>query len=158
MNKNLYWEGPYTLLELFERNRWPTNIKIHSNGVYLVSRLPWKDTPTRDCQPLYVGSITGKSNRFWARLGDTIIDTLGFFNPDGPGHSSGGKSLNQYCMDNLLKPWEDLYFAWVECECHRCLEVDLELELSPQLNHNRPPYCSMHKHVSEEATERMVVK
>jgi hypothetical protein len=71
--------------------------------------------------PLYIGSTTGKSQRFRTRMGDMIADLFGFFDPSskGLGHSSGGRSLYAYCnqLGNPLDPMS-LYVSWVtHCEC-----------------------------------------
>jgi hypothetical protein len=64
---------------------WMPNEEWISNGksVYLISRKNnwWKrpnDKPTKECEPLYVGSTTGKSKRFRTRIGDLIADMFGF--------------------------------------------------------------------------------
>ena len=47
--------------------------------------------------------------RFRTRVGDLLIDALGFYTPE-TGHSSGGKHLHEWCQQNHLNPL-DLYIA-----------------------------------------------
>jgi hypothetical protein len=142
LNEELRWQGPFALLGLLEHSYPPTYEKIHSNGVYLISLSSWEGTPTRDCQALYVGS----SKQLWTRLGETIRCALGLFDPKdySSGHSSGGKSLHDYCVKHKLKPWE-LYYAFAGCDCRFCVEAGLIRDLSPELNRKRSPRCLIHK-------------
>jgi len=96
--------------------------------------------------PLYVGGITGKSDRFRARIGDLIADMFGFYGSTRTiGHSSGGRSLHGWAMDNAIS-LPDLHLAWVEDGgCHRCLEVQLHAWLRPKLNHATPSRCTIHE-------------
>jgi len=114
-----------------------------AGGVYVVSRKNWDDFPDSKCIPLYVGSNTGKSPRFRTRVGDLLADTFGFFGKS-TGHSSGGRSLHYWCIENQVNPM-NLYLGWAEnCECQRCSEIKWYQELNPSLNKVKPPWCKIH--------------
>ena len=133
------WEGPFTIDSLLDNCLDdPHPSPPESNAVYLVSRKPWETRPGPDCIPLYVGSNTGKSPRFVARIGDLIADMFGFFH-----HSSGGQSLHSYCKKERLNP-KRLYLGWVHCGCMRCAENYLYDDLKPELNLVRPQRCRDH--------------
>lgn len=138
------WVGPFALRTLLEGCMNPSHPQpADSRSAYLVSRFPWRGVPRNESEVLYVGGNTGKSQRFRTRLGDLIIDALGFFAGD-TGHSSGGQSLHRWCADNNVHPL-DLQIAWIErAACHRCTEVDLYGHFEPRLNRKRPPRCPVH--------------
>lgn len=84
------WVGPVTIDTLLENGvkglqPWPPG----ADGVYLVSKKGWVRRPDRVCNPLYVGSNTGKSMRFRTRIGDLVADIFGFFVEGETGHHSG---------------------------------------------------------------------
>lgn len=140
------WKGPVTISELLDRCLDSSFPKLpESNGVYLISRKTWDKQPTQDCIPLYVGSNTGKSNRFRTRVGDMIADMFGFFGM-ATGHHSGGQKLYKYCMEQQLNP-KELHLGWVEeCSCVRCAENAAYDQFRPTLiNKNRPTRCTEHK-------------
>jgi len=143
--RQMKWIGPYTIDELLDSCLAPSHPRPpESNGVYLISQNSWSGQPTQDCVPLYVGSNTGKSERFRTRIGDLIADMFGFFG-DETGHHSGGQSLHRYCTENQLNP-KKLYIGWVEkCACSRCTENKLYDQLHPLKNKSRPPRCKVHK-------------
>lgn len=138
------WEGPFQIRDLLENSineehPWPPA----SGGIYLVSLNAWELEPTRECEPLYVGGNTGKSDRFCTRIGDLVADIFGFFD-GGTGHHSGGQSLWKYCRKNGVKPL-DLFLGWgVEVSCPRCAEIEAYETLSPELNKKRPSRCPDH--------------
>src|SRR5688572_4937405 len=117
------WVGPFKIGDLLkaclEPERWPPN----KGSAYVITQHAWKSAPTKESRLLYVGGITGKSDRFRTRIGDLIIDALGFYHESGsPGHSSGGQSINRWCKVKKIHPL-DLHIAWVQGHvCHRCLE------------------------------------
>jgi hypothetical protein len=143
------WIGPYTIDNLLEGMMNNTIPKPpESQSVYLISLKPWVTEPTAACDPLYVGSNTGKSKRFRTRVGDLIADAFGFFSAE-TGHHSGGQSINAFCMNNSLN-FKSLFIGWAEqCECVRCGENNLFESLVPRLNKNRPSACSIHENVNE---------
>src|ERR1700693_5122467 len=98
------WIGPFRLRDLLERSidddqPWPPEKK----GVYVVSLQPWDSHPTKQGGILYVGGNSAESGRFLRRVGDLIIDMLGFFDSEG-GHSSGGQSLWNHCNQKSINP------------------------------------------------------
>jgi hypothetical protein len=138
------WIGPFQVRELLTRcldesfPRPPV-----SGSAYLVSRHAWAGVPDAACGPLYVGGNTSRSPRFRARVGSLIADLFGFYS-ERAGHHSGGQSLHRWCRANDVQPL-DLFIAWVDPgACHRCLEIDLERELSPALNRKAPARCEHH--------------
>jgi len=138
------WIGPFQLRAYLEKTIdddqvWPPD----SGGVYVVSSLAWNGQPTKEDDVLYVGSSTGKSDRFITRIGDLIADMLGFWG-EQTGHHSGGIRLWEYCHENRINPL-DLFLGWqVERPCVRCGEYDLFITLAPKLNRKRPARCSVH--------------
>jgi hypothetical protein len=164
------WSKPCTIDELLNgfhkshkrknisKDDWIPNENWIPNGksVYLVSKKNWRkkpnDEPTKECEPLYVGSITGESERFRTRIGDLIADMFGFYNNKKIGHHSGGQALHKYCIDHKLNP-KKLYISWLKsCSCHRCMENKIfdQLEDRPRsldkkkrrlLNQKRPNRC-----------------
>ncbi|NVJ27983.1 hypothetical protein HUW62_42935 [Myxococcus sp. AM011] len=150
--KPLVWSGSFQISELLaqcmnDAQPWPPAWR----GVYLVSRNAWTGSPNSECHPLYVGSNTGKSQRFCTRIGDLIADLHGFYD-GGTGHHSGGQTLWKWCRDNKVHPGA-LYLGWGTSEdfCARCAEVTTVVkfvsswaERAPLLNGNRPPACRAH--------------
>jgi hypothetical protein len=146
------WAGPFRLRDLLDQVHEGSVPRAPEKGsAYLVSGTNWKGVPTEQCDPLYVGGITGGSPRFRTRIGDLVADMFGFFGTGkSNGHHSGGKSLYKWCIQNQINPM-DLYLGWVEqTKCHRCLEVALVCEMKPLLNRNTPPRCTLHKIVREK--------
>lgn len=149
------WHGAYkvsTLLDacIDDAHDWPPE----RLGVYLVSRKTWTDVPTAKCEPLYVGSTTGRSARFCTRVGDLIIDMFGFYGAT-TGHSSGGQSIWQWCHQHRVKPGE-LYIGWytLDSMCPRCEEKRWVAELQPTLNKNTPPRCTNPGHARSNPGRR----
>ena len=138
------WKGPYTIGDLLDQSVGRDCPKPPlDNGVYVISRKPWKLEPAAPCNPLYVGSNTGRSKRFRTRIGDLIADMFGFYG-GGTGHHSGGQSLHEFCRREKLNPTQ-LYIGWAEdCECARCTENHLFDRFRPRLNRNRPSRCPRH--------------
>ena len=139
------WVGPLRIADMLDRcldDEFPKPPESHS--MYLVSREPWETYPFSDnCTPLYVGSTTGRSQRFRTRVGDVISDMFGFYQTHSA-HSSGGISLHCYCIDEGVRPGE-LYMSWLSgCGCTRCAEHYFWEDLKPSLNVNQPPLCSLH--------------
>ncbi len=142
------WEGPVSinalLADCLKKSVWPPT----ATGVYLVSQYEWKKWPEPECKPLYVGSTTGKGDRFLTRVGDLIVDMYGFFGGN-TGHSTGGASVHKYCIETGVHPGS-LYIGWIpNPKCRRCAELfvwdwfnDLDTTL---LNRKRPPRCVDHK-------------
>ncbi len=138
------WIGPYTIDELLDSVLDPSHRPPESDGVYLISEKSWTGQPTSVCDPLYVGSNTGKSKRFRTRIGDLIADMFGFFGSE-TGHHSGGESLHKHCRSKQLNP-KQLHIAWLEnCSCVRCVENEIYDQLEPSLNKNRPTRCKEHQ-------------
>jgi hypothetical protein len=140
------WIGPFQVRSLFEACLDSTKPKPPDSGsAYLVAKTAWQSTPTAE-SVLYIGGNTGmvpSPPRFRTRVGDLLIDALGFYTPQ-TGHSSGGKHLHEWCQQNHLNPL-DLYIAWVKgSECHRCLENRLYRALTPVLNRVAPSSCPNH--------------
>ena len=136
------WAGPFRLGELLldaAGVRPPERC-----GVYLVTRHPWSGAPSHEALPLYVGGNTGVSARFRTRVGDLLIDALGFYG-GGTGHSSGGQHLHEWCATSGTAA-TDLYVGWYTETpwCDRCVEVRLHAELRPRLNRRSPPRCQLH--------------
>jgi hypothetical protein len=144
LEKSERWVGPFQIRELLEATTLPDPIRPPEQGsAYLVTQRIWRGDPTPTSGPLYVGGITGKSDRFRTRVGDLLADSFGFYGKTN-GHSSGGTSIHKWCVKNSVRPL-DLYLSWVEgTACHRCLEVRLHDRLHPELNHNRPSRCVAH--------------
>ncbi len=138
------WSGPFTIGALLERclesdRPWPPE----SPGVYVVTRRYWEGEPDREAEILYVGGITGKSNRFVTRIGDLIADMYGFFGED-TGHHSGGQKLHRWCVTKQVHP-SSLFVAWkTDFPCARCAEYEVWEQLKPQLNAISPPRCKVH--------------
>ncbi len=139
------WKGPFTIDELLDSFLEPSRERPpERDGVYVISERSWEAEPTIECNPLYVGSNTGKSERFRTRIGDLIADMFGFYGA-ATTHHSGGQTLNRYCGEKHLSP-RVLYIGWVEkCTCSRCVENDLYDCLKPELNKKRPARCKKHK-------------
>ena len=148
------WIGPFRIDELLNRcfeSSFPK--PPEANGLYLISTKAWNGQPTKDCDPLYVGSNTGKSKRFRTRIGDLIADTFGFFGTE-TAHHSGGQTLYGYCQKENLNP-KQLYIGWLAgCDCMRCVENDIYDELQPSLNKSRPTRCNEHKSQNTKAAFR----
>jgi hypothetical protein len=146
LKDNEQWIGPIQVRTLLKscldgRRRRPPN----SGSVYLVTRKAWSKCPTTKCEPLYVGGITGRSQRFRTRVGDLLADAFGFYNETNRiGHHSGGRRLHKWCKKNRISPL-NLYVAWIKgTRCHRCLEIRLHDFLKPSENVYRPSYCHAH--------------
>lgn len=135
------WRGAYqigTMLKncLNGEYPWPQETR----GVYVVSRRGWRKTPKH---VLYVGGLTGTSDRFLTRIGDLIADVYGFYGST-TGHHSGGQSINKWCIDSNVHP-SDLFLGWkTHVQCLRCAETQAYTEFSPLLNRKRPPCCMGH--------------
>ena len=141
------WIGPFKIMELlekcFDESRKPPE---DNKAVYLVSKNKWEKIPNKDCEPLYVGSTTGKSKRFRTRVGDLLADMFGFYGEE-TGHHSGGKSINGFCRENNINPL-GLYIGWTaNTGCIRCAENKLFDDLEPKLNQNRPKRCDRRKKI-----------
>jgi hypothetical protein len=125
--------------------RWvgPFRIKQLLNSHALMSK--WRSSPTAKSRPLYVGGITGRSQRFRTRVGDLLADAFGFYNErNRVGHHWGGRHLHEWCIENRVNPL-NLYVAWIKrTKCHRCLEIELHALLEPTLNVNKPSHCKNH--------------
>ena len=137
------WVGPFQVSALLnscldKRAPRPPN----SGSAYLVTRKAWRSGPTAKCEPLYVGGITGKSQRFRTRIGDLLADAFGFYNENNRiGHHSGGRHLHEWCRKHRVNPL-NLYVAWIKgTRCHRCLEIRLHDLLDPTENVNKPSSC-----------------
>src|SRR5438874_851506 len=79
LNSQLIWVGPFTVEQLLRGcidDAFPKPPLSHS--VYVVSLDSWKNIPSRDSRPLYLGSNTGTSERFRTRVGDLMADLFGF--------------------------------------------------------------------------------
>jgi hypothetical protein len=153
------WVGPFRVRVLLNRcladdltpDDWPPN----AGSAYLITRKGWRSQPTAKCEPLYIGGITGKSQRFRTRIGDLLADAFGFYNETNRiGHHSGGKHLHEWCRDHKVHPL-DLYIAWIKrTKCHRCLEFNLHRYWTTKLektglrllNKRTPPECRKRGH------------
>ena len=142
------WVGPFQMKQLLGDvviNALPR--PPEKGSAYVVTRKQWKDFPTIQSVPLYVGGNRGASSRFRTRVGDLIADAFGFYG-GGTGHHSGGQHLHEWCREESVNPLH-LYIGWVhKCSCHRCLEIDLYRVLSPSLNQMRPTRCPSHPDAS----------
>ena len=134
------WIGPFQFRDMLERAVNSDAIFPPDRGsAYLVSLRRWRQYPKFSSVPLYVGGITGQSDRFRTRIGDLIADMFGYF-----GHHTGGRSLHDWCKESQVHPL-DLYIGWVDIgPCHRCLEEELWREMRPILNRRTPPACRLH--------------
>lgn len=152
-NTGFKWTGPIRVERLL-KNVTDRTVPLppDANGVYLVSRRKWTGEPCVDSGVLYVGSTTGKSNRFRTRVGDLLADLLGFYSEGGlTGHHSGGVALNKYCGKTRLDP-QGLWIGWLEaCCCPRCMEnavydlfVQSITEWRPKKSIRRPSRCKLH--------------
>jgi hypothetical protein len=146
------WVGPFQIRKLLEScfktdpEHWPPN----EPSVYLVSQYSWKSAPTIECGLLYLGSITGNSQRFRTRIGDLVADAFGFFNEGNRiGHSIGGRKIYNWCRERRRTPF-DLHIAWLkQPACNRCCEFRLfrrwKDKLGDQLlNEQTPSRCRDH--------------
>lgn len=138
------WVGPFQVLKILEAASDSHAIRPPERGsAYLVTQHAWCSSPERASGPLYVGGITGQSDRFRTRIGDLLADAFGFYTK-ATGHSSGGTSLHKWCLAHQVRPL-DLYLSWIEgTQCHRCLERRLHGSLSPILNRLVPSRCKLH--------------
>jgi hypothetical protein len=96
LEKSERWIGPFQILKLLEEASAsdPDAIRPPERGsAYLVTQRIWRGDPTPTSGPLYVGGITGKSDRFRTRIGDLLADSFGFYGKTN-GHSSGGTSIH----------------------------------------------------------------
>lgn len=148
------WTGPFKIRCLLENclerdQPWPPP----SEAVYVVSRVKWRTAPGRNCRPLYIGSNTGKSERFCTRIGDLIADMYGLWDGD-TGHHSGGQTLYEWCEQNVIHPG-DLFIGWGTRKpwCGCCAEIEVVESLLGKwsnrksvglLNKKRPPTCRVH--------------
>lgn len=143
------WVGPFRISELLAKcldkdQAWPPE----RDGVYLVSRRQWVIAPTLECEPLYYGGTTGRSDRFVTRIGDLVADMHGLYGQT-TGHHSGGQSLYRWCDEHQVLPGE-LLLGWATAKdwCGRCAEIRLATEFgraSTILNRISPPRCSIHE-------------
>lgn len=139
------WEGPFRVARLLDASidasqPWPPE----DLGVYLVSCQPWTKTPTRACEPLYVGSTTGRTPRFATLVGDLVADMFGFYGTT-TGHNNGGQRIWRWCDENRVKPGH-LFLGWYTQPgmCPRCEAARASAALRPQLNVWGPPRCTVH--------------
>ncbi len=140
------WVGPFRLRDLLDRamdntQEWPKE----EAGVYVVSRRPWKGEPVAESGILYIGSNSKNPEHFLKRIGDLIIDMLGFWGEKAnSGHHSGGQTLWLYCRNNQVHPL-DLYLGWKHgIPCARCAEGENYYALKPSENKKSPPRCHEH--------------
>ncbi|TAK25706.1 MAG: hypothetical protein EPO40_21910 [Myxococcaceae bacterium] len=140
------WVGPFrveTLLADCLRPDQPRPPDHH--GVYLVSRTAWSGAPTVACEPLYLGSTTGRSARFRTRVGDLLADLYGFFG-ETTGHSSGGQKLHRWCSAEGVPPGS-LFLGWFAgsawCGCFE-RELYEAFRSTTLLNAISPPRCLEH--------------
>jgi len=121
---------------------WPKE----ETGVYVVSRLPWEREPTTASDILYVGSNSQNPELFLRRVGDLIIDMLGFWGHQvNSGHHAGGQTLWLHCYENKINPL-DLFLGWQHrIPCARCAELESYLALSPRLAKKTPARCHEHQ-------------
>src|SRR5258708_174393 len=97
LEKSERWIGPFQILELLEKSSLPDAVWPPDHGsAYLVTRRAWQGNPMPASGALYVGGITGKSDRFRTRIGDLLADSFGFYGKTN-GHSSGGTSIHGWC-------------------------------------------------------------
>jgi len=139
------WTGPFPLRRLVEHCIDPEQPWPPADGIlYFVSRRIWDGTPSPACEPLYVGGLTGRSERMTTRVGDLVADLLGFFG-GGTGHHSGGQRLYEWCLEHAVHPLE-LHVGWLEdpAACRRCTEVEWNARLTPAFNAVAPPACRDH--------------
>jgi hypothetical protein len=157
LRRNEKWVGPFRVRALLDscldKRDQPPNI----GSAYLVTKKGWlsRSGPTAKCEPLYVGGITGKSQRFRTRIGDLLADAFGFYNENNRiGHHSGGRHLHLWCREHKVNPL-NLYIGWIKrTKCLRCLEFNLhsywvaELEKKGLrlLNKRTPPQCRKKGH------------
>lgn len=160
MTSKLNWIGPLKVKEYLANciNRdpswavgtgyWPPD----SGAIYLVTTHSWRDRPTQDAGPLYVGGNTSQSGRFATRVGDLIADMHGFYT-EKTGHHSGGISLWKWCEAQQHHPGE-LYLAWA-CVAPGCQCAEREIfvtfphasedgKIAGLLNKIVPPRCQLH--------------
>jgi hypothetical protein len=118
-------------------------VPVTKHAIYVVSLKRWQGRPGPACMPLYVGGMTGKSKRFRTRIGDVLIDLLGFHGGK-TGHSSGGRSLDRYCAQHGINRL-NLWVGWAaNVRCGRCAEIEEHKRLAPRLNKIKPPRCGAH--------------
>jgi len=138
------WIGSFSIKQVLSKSIDSSFVKPPESGsVYLVSAKSWQGMPDVNSFPLYVGSNTGKSNRFRTRVGDLLADMFGFFGTE-TNHHTGGQSLYNYCVEQRINPLS-LHIGWLKtCPCQRCAEIELFSQLHPILNKNRPSRCTVH--------------
>ena len=138
------WVGPFQLRNLLENTlNKKQPLPKGSKGVYLVTEEKWSGTPSEASKPMYVGSVTGDNERFLSRVGELIIEILGF-SSEYPGRHRGGQLIHEHCFRMDLKPL-DLWIAWkTHVRCNRCEEMRVFRELNPWANKNTPPTCKEH--------------
>jgi hypothetical protein len=141
------WVGPFRLRDLLEHamdnaQPWPQE----EAGVYVVSLQPWEKEPTETSGILYVGSNTKNPELFLKRVGDLIIDMLGFWgDKENSGHHSGGRTLYNYCRKERIHPL-DLFLGWQQgITCARCAENDSYWTLKPMESKKAPARCFEHQ-------------
>jgi hypothetical protein len=159
-NSKVRWVGPFQMRNLLDELSHPKAIwPPQGCSAYLVTHHYWDGNPTHASAPLYVGGVTGKSDRFRIRIGDLLADMFGFYGSKrGVGHHSGGRTLHEWAMQNQIKPL-DLHLAWVEdVDCHRCLEVHLHDRLRPALNRATPSRCTIHAGVAVSARRGLIAR
>jgi hypothetical protein len=65
LEKSERWIGPFQIRELLEAVSDPNPVRPPEQGsAYLVTQRGWQGNPTPASGALYVGGITGKSDRF----------------------------------------------------------------------------------------------
>ena len=138
------WLGPLRISDLLSNCLDPNFPKPpERDSTYVISLKRWQRQPTGDAQPLYIGSNTGRSARFRTRIGDLLADMFGFYGKE-TGHSSGGQSLNRYCLKHHIPPHRLWIGGLSHCDCCRCVECELYETLGSILNQKRPPRCKEH--------------
>ena len=111
------WAGPYKLETLLRRSS-ETDFELPpaDPSVNIITKSGWTATPSTESTPLYVGRITGQSERFRTRVGQLVAHMCGLF---VDGKHSGGESLHAYCRQKELDPL-GLYIAWARrCVCSK---------------------------------------
>ena len=77
---NVPWHAPIKIIDLFRECSMGECFPIpHTGSVYLVTESLWVGQPTKGAIAWYVGINERAENAFVFRIGNMLIDGLGFF-------------------------------------------------------------------------------
>ena len=141
------WVGPFQIKEFLKKSLdkkqpLPTGKK----GIHLVTKKKWQGTPSKKCEPMYVGGVTGDSDRLLSRVGELVAAMFGLYSKNTKTHT-GGQLISTHFRRTEEKEYHPLglWIAWrTDITCNRCAEKKVYDEIRPWCNERSPPFCNKH--------------